>query len=117
MIGLIKSTFFENEEASTTFPKIYLYAEEIILKSFKSVDIYAHFTNKRIIFSKLTSISDEVEIEYVPYNTIHRFTFLISNKLKSYTIELTLPELSLFFTVNIQSDNFSFKKLLDEYIK
>ncbi len=117
MIGFVKSTFFESKESSITLPKTYLYKEEMILKSFKSVDIFAYFTNKRIIFTKLPNISNELEIEYIPYRTIQRFTFLISNKLKSYTIELTLPELSLFFTTNIQSDAFSFKKLLDEYIK
>lgn len=117
MIGLVKSTFFEIKESSITFPKIHLCTEEMILKSFKSIDICAFFTNKRIIFTKLTSISNELEIEYVPYRTIQRFTFLDSNKLKSYTIELTLPELILFFSTDIQSDAFSFKKLLDEYIK
>lgn len=117
MIGLIKSTFFEDKELSINFPKTYLYKEESILKSFKSVNIYAYFTNRRIIFTKVTSISNELEIEYVPYRTIQRFTFLISNKLNSYTIELTLAELSLYFTTSIQSDAFSFKKLLDKYIK
>ena len=97
MIGLSNSSFYESNEAldnkylSNLSP--YFLKNEKIFKSFKNFDCFAHFTNKRIIF---TYCKDgrfnplHFEIEFLPYRSIQRFSALFDDKLLHYSIELTV---------------------------
>ncbi|MBQ2932586.1 MAG: PH domain-containing protein [Clostridia bacterium] len=93
MIGLSNSSFYESNEAldnkylSNLSP--YFLKNEKIFKSFKNFDCFAHFTNKRIIFTYCNGgrfNPSHFEIEFLPYRSIQRFSALFDDKLSHYSI-------------------------------
>lgn len=97
MIGLSKSPFFESNQPlddkylSNLTP--YFLKDEKIFKTFKNLDFFAHFTNKRIIFTYCKDgrfNPSHFEIEFLSYRGIQRFSLLSDDKLSHYSIELTV---------------------------
>ena len=97
MIGLSNTSFYESNESlddkylSNLSP--YFLKDEKIFKTFKNLDFFAHFTNKRIIFTYCPDNPlnpSHFEIEFLPYRSIQRFSLLADDKLLHYSIELTV---------------------------
>ena len=101
MVGLLKSSFFKTEIAFDTTYKNYLemmlLEGEIIEESlpiYKSGEVFAWFTNKRIIFTSspvnIGAFGHTTEFEFLPYSSIQRYMLLDGNTINSFKVEIFL---------------------------
>ncbi len=103
MIYSLKSSFFKSEllfdRAYMSYLEQFLLEGEEIIKSmspYKSGEVVAWFTNKRIIFTSSPaemSVPGNIwEIEFLPYKSIQRYSFLDGNTSDSFKIELFISD-------------------------
>jgi len=117
MIGVVKSPFYPDKTEKGLGIQQFLANGEEIVRTFKSVDMNVFFTNKRIILAYIEKSLGEVKIEFVSYRSIERFTYLSSENLNTYNVEVFFPNcIVLQFTFSSQSEAFNFIKLLDGHI-
>ena len=122
MISLIRSSFVEavDPEALLSVLPPYLIKDEKVIKTFESIDFFAHFTNKRIIFTyriESTLKLRQFEIEFLPYKSIERFSYIYDEKLSKGTIQTSVCDVGfLNFSIKDKSVGEDFTKTIGEYI-
>ncbi len=117
MIGSAKSPFHIDSTEKGLSLKPYLDSSEEIAKAYKNMNMYAFFTNKRIIFTYTKKPADETTIEFVPYQSIVRLAYLDSEELNTYNVEIHFPDcIVLQFSFSNQSEAISLIKLIESHI-
>ena len=107
MITYLNMPFFKRddawEEIYMTGIKAYLLTDEKIeqkLPMFVSGDVAMFFTDKRMVFVRrpqnLNGFEKILEMEFLPYRSIKKFSFLKSNFEKDYCIYISVAEESDF---------------------
>ena len=121
MISLIRSSFVEavDPEALLSVLTPYLIKDEKVIKIFESIDFFAHFTNKRIIFTYRIESSlklRQFEIEFLPYKSIERFSYIYDEKLSKGAIQTSIVGIGfLSFVIEDKSIGEDFAKAIGEY--
>ncbi len=101
MIGCLRMPFFKRDKALDemylTEIRLYLLEDEKIdenLPMFVSGDVAALFTHKRMVFVRkpqnMSGFEKVLEIEFLPYKSIQRFSLLKSNIERAYNIYVTV---------------------------
>ena len=112
MIAFLKSDFFKTEKIfdrayMSYLERFFLEGEEFLknISPYKSGDVVAWFTNKRIIFTSASAdfgvAGQTTEIEFLLYKSIQRYSFLDANTSEEYKIELFISDkinVSFFMT-------------------
>ena len=126
MIAFLKSTFFKTEKI---FDRAYMGCLEMLLlegeefvksvSPYKSGEVVAWFTNKRIIFtSSAVSLSvpgKTAEVEFLPYRSIKRYTFLNGNSGSEFKVDIFLgDELDVSFFMSGIGEAMEVLKLIGE---
>ena len=116
MIGSVNSPFFTAKIGKDSIIHQHLSDGEKIIKSYKNLNIYAVFTNKRIIFTYAEKPPGETAIEFVPYRSIVRLDYLSSEKLCTHNVEIYFPDcITLQFTFTSQLEAANLIKLAEKY--
>ena len=126
MIAFLKSTFFKTEKI---FDRAYMGCLEMLLlegeefvksvSPYKSGEVVAWFTNKRIIFTS-SAVSLRVpgktaEVEFLPYRSIKRYTFLNGNSGSEFKVDIFLgDELDVSFFMSGIGEAMEVLKLIGE---
>ena len=129
MICSLKAPFFKEEhpleEKSMAYIKIHLVEEEKSLESlsvYKSGRVIAIFTDKRIIFAKAfdedtTDFDQACEIQFLPYKSIQRFSFIGASIPDRYKIDVTVSgELRFSFYITDTAEAMSLSQLIGKNI-
>ena len=127
MIYSLKTSF---SKADIHFDEVYmsfikahkLDGEDFIkeLSPYKSLDVFAFFTNKRIIFIRTTdnvaTFKNPWEIEFLPYKNIQRTNWLESKLPVSYKLEIFLHDnISFSFTSTDLSEALLLSKIIGKH--
>jgi len=101
MIYNLQSTFFKTDlcfggDYMGYLDLLLLEGEEVIktIPPYKSLEVIAWFTNKRIIFTSspatINALGKTGEVEFLPYKSIQSYMLLNGNTLDSYKVDLFL---------------------------
>lgn len=121
MIGLVKSPFHCVKEIHSGAIHPYLAKGETVLKQFKNLNMDCFLTNKRMIFTYTdrakNRLVEEIEIEFVPYRSIERFTYIGSDKISTYNLEVTFcNSMVLVFSSYSKVDATALRNFFNEHI-
>ncbi len=103
MLCFLKSSFFKTEmifdSIYMSYLEMHLLEGEELIKSmspYKSGEVIAWFTNKRIIFTSspvnISALGKTTEMEFLPYTSIQRYSFFDANTGGAYKVEIFLSD-------------------------
>ena len=117
MIGSVKSPFTTSKIEKSSIVHQHLSDGEEILNVYRSLNIYAIFTNKRIIFTYAENTDGESAIEFIPYRSIVRLDYLDSEELNTCNVEIYFPDcIVIQFSFPSQSEATSLIKSIEKHI-
>ena len=124
MLELLEAPFFKTdsvfEEVKMNYLRRHLPEGENIISElpiYKSGEVFAFFTDKRILLTNSPDTFDELnrtnEIEFLPYKSIERYIFLEATSVRKYKLDIIVSEETKFsFFLTDLSDTMKILELI-----